>query len=65
MYLVGEFCIGTNRGDGRRNGPVKERKQVYNSKIEKWVKIDTTTGKIIGVKKDGDPYKGVQRKGKK
>jgi hypothetical protein len=24
-------------------------------------KIDTTTGKIIGVKKDGEPYKGVKR----
>jgi len=38
---------------------------VFNSKTGKWVKIDTETGKIIGVKKDGEPYKGVRGKGKR
>lgn len=62
--VFGGIRIGKNRGDDQRDGSVKGRKQVFNSKIGKWVKIDTTTGKIIGVKKDGEPYKGVRGKGK-
>lgn len=53
--------MGTNTGDDGRKGAVKGRKQAFNPKTEKWVKIDTTTGKFIGVKKDGEPYKGVSK----
>lgn len=65
-YLIncfhnGENCMGTNTGDDGRKGAVKGRKQVFNPKTEKWVKIDTTTGKFVGVKKDGEPYKGVSK----
>lgn len=57
--------MGKNTGDDQRDGSVKGRKQAFNPQIKKWVKIDTGTGKIIGVKKDGDPYKGVRGKGKR
>lgn len=49
-------------GDGHRNGPVKERIQVHNPKNDRWVKIDTTTHKIIDVKHDTKPFKGVTKK---
>ncbi len=45
-----------------RRGPVRERYQVYNPRIGKWVKYDSRTGRIVGVKKDGLPYKGVRKK---
>lgn len=41
---------------------VKNRFQVYNPKIKRWVKIDSKTGRIISVKSDGKPYKGVRRR---
>ncbi len=45
-----------------RRGAERERYQAYIPKIKKWVKIDSRTGKIIGVKKDGLPYKGVRKR---
>lgn len=42
-------------------GAIKSRKQVYNPKIEKWVKINTETGKIMAVKKDGKKFKSVRK----
>jgi len=60
----GENCMGTNTGDDRRNGSVKGKNQVFNPKTGKWVKMDTTTGKFVSVKKDGEPYKGVRKKKK-
>lgn len=49
------------KGDGHRNGAVKDRSQTYNSKTETWVKRDTDTGKFMDVKSDGKPFKGVRR----
>jgi hypothetical protein len=48
-------------GDGHRNGAVKERTQVFNSKTEQWVKRDTNTGQFIDVNQNGQPHKGVRR----
>jgi len=49
------------KGDGHRNGAVKDRSQTYNPKNETWVKRDKDTGKFMDVKSDGKPFKGVRR----
>lgn len=48
-------------GDGRRNGMVKKRSQVYNPKIDRYVKRDADTGQFMDVKSDGKPFKGVRK----
>ena len=50
--------MGGNTGKGHRNGPVKNRKQVYNSKTKQYIKINTKTGKIMASKKTS--FKGVR-----
>ncbi len=49
------------KGDGHRNGAVKDRSQTYNAKNETWVKRDTDTGRFMDVKSDGRPFKGIRR----
>ncbi len=49
------------KGDGHRNGAVRDRSQTYNPVTEQWVKRDTETGKFMDVKKDGEPFKGVTK----
>lgn len=49
------------KGDGHRNGAVRERSQTLNPKTNQWVKRDTGTGKFIDVKQDGTPFKGVRK----
>lgn len=49
------------KGDGHRNGAVRDRSQTYNTKNETWVKRDTDTGRFMDVKSDGKPFKGVRR----
>lgn len=55
--------MATNRtsGDNRRHGAIKQRSQVFNPKIEQWVKRDTNTGKFMEVKQDDIPFKGVKK----
>lgn len=48
-------------GDGHRNGQVKGRAQVYNGKIDRWIKVDTETRKFMDQKQNGDPFKGVRK----
>ena len=48
-------------GDGQRRGAVTGRSQVYNDKIDRWVKRDTETGQFISQRRDGDPFKGVRK----
>lgn len=48
-------------GDGHRNGMVKKRSQVYNPKIDRYVKRDVDTGQFMDVKSDGKPFKGVRK----
>jgi hypothetical protein len=47
-------------GDGHRNGAVKGRSQ-FEMPNGHWAKRDTTTGRIIDVKHDNDPFKGVRK----
>lgn len=49
------------KGDGHRNGAVRDRSQTYNPKTESWVKRDTGTGRFIDQKADRKPFKGVTR----
>lgn len=49
------------KGDGHRNGAVRERSQTLNPKTNQWVKRDAGTGKFIDVKQDGTPFKGVRK----
>jgi len=55
--------MATNRpsGDNHRNGAVKGRSQVFNGKIERFVKRDSETGKFMDVKSDSKPFKGVSK----
>lgn len=51
--------------DGSRKGAVKERSQVYNPKIDSWVKRDSETGRFLDVKtSDNSPFKGVTKEKK-
>lgn len=40
------------KGDGHRNGAVRDRSQTYNPKTETWVKRDSDTGRFMDVKKE-------------
>ena len=48
------------KGDGHRNGAVKERSQTQTL-AGQWVKRDTNTGRFMDVKQDGTPFKGVRK----
>lgn len=48
-------------GDGHRNGPVKGRSQVFNTKTETWVKRNSSDGRFMDGKADGNPFKGVRK----
>lgn len=51
--------------DGSRKGAVRERSQVYNPKIDSWVKRDSETGRFLDVKtSDNSPFKGVTKEKK-
>ena len=45
-----------------RKGAVRNRIQFYNPKVKRWVKMDTKKGRIISVKSDKKPYKGITKK---
>ncbi len=55
--------MATNKpyGDNHRNGAVTDRSQVYNDKIDRWIKRDSTTGQFMDQKQDGTPFKGVTK----
>jgi hypothetical protein len=52
--------VAKNTGSGSRKGAVKERVQALNPVTKRYVKIDTSTGRIIDHKKTAGPYKGVR-----
>lgn len=58
--LVEEAAMAKNTGEGSRKGAVKERVQALNPVTQRYVKIDTTTGRIIDHKKSEGPYKGIR-----
>ncbi|WP_165503534.1 hypothetical protein [Pedobacter hiemivivus] len=49
------------KGDGHRNGAIRDRSQTHNPKTDQWVKRDADTGRFMDVKKDGTPFKGVTK----
>jgi hypothetical protein len=49
------------KGDGHRNGAVKDRSQVQNPKNGIWTKRDSDSGQFIDQKSDGTPFKGVRK----
>ena len=57
-------AMAKNTKKGYRIGPVDDRSQVLNPKTDQFVKRDTTTGKFIDFKQDGQPFKGVRRQKK-
>jgi hypothetical protein len=48
--------------ENEKMGYQKNRIQVYNPKIGRWVKIDTETGRVLSVKSDKKPYKGIRKR---
>lgn len=48
------------KGDGHRNGAVRERSQTQTPSGH-WVKRDAKTGQFMDVKSDGAPFKGVRK----
>ncbi len=53
--------MAKNTGHNSRHGEIRGRSQVKNPRTEEWVKRDDHTGRFIGVKQDGQPFKGVRR----
>lgn len=49
------------KGDGHRNGAVRDRSQVKNPQNDNWTKRDTNTGRFMYQKQDGKPFKGVRK----
>lgn len=49
------------KGDGRRQGAVRERSQTYNPQNDRWTKRDAGSGRFMDQKMDGKPFKGVRR----
>lgn len=49
------------KGDGHRQGAVRDRSQVFNPKTGHWTKRDTGTGQFIDQKSDDTPFKGVRK----
>jgi hypothetical protein len=47
---------------GKLRGAISKRVQALNPVTKKWVKIDTSTGRIVDHKRTPGPYKGVRRK---
>lgn len=58
-HWVGD-AVGTNTGEGSRKGAVKGRVQALNPVTKRYVKIDTSSGRIIDHKKTAGPYKGIR-----
>ncbi len=48
------------KGDGHRNGAVRDRSQVLNTKTGHYTKRDDDTGRFMDVKSDGGKFKGVR-----
>lgn len=48
------------KGDGHRNGAVRERSQTQTPS-GLWVKRNSNTGRFMDVKSGGTPFKGVRK----
>ena len=47
---------------GKLKGAISHRVQALNPVTKKWVKIDTSTGRIVNHKRTSGPYKGIRKK---
>jgi hypothetical protein len=58
-----ETAMATNppKGDGHRNGAVRDRSQFKNPVNNRYYKRDAETGRIMDGKSDRDPFKGVRK----
>jgi hypothetical protein len=56
----GRMATNPPKGDGHRNGAVRDRSQTQTPSGY-WVKRDTNTGRFMDVKSDGKPFKGVTK----
>jgi len=51
------------RGDGKREGAVKKRAQVFSGRNKRFTKVDTTTGRFIDqMAKKWRAFKGIKKK---
>jgi hypothetical protein len=48
-------------GDGHRLGAVKQRSQIFNDKIGRFIKRDTESGRFLNIKYDHKPFKEVRK----
>lgn len=55
------MAVNKPYGDNKRIGAVKDRSQVFNERIDRYVKRDSETGRFMDVKSDGKPFKGVRK----
>ncbi len=53
--------MAKNTGNDYRNGAVRDRSQAWNPVTENWTKRDSTTGRFLDQKADGEPFKGVRK----
>ncbi len=60
MCFVEVIQMSKNTGASSRIGAVKERAQAKNPVTDRYVKIDTSTGRILDQKKTPGPYKGIK-----
>lgn len=51
--------MAVNTKEGKRRGIIKNRKQVYNSKTGRYIKINTETGKFVS--NSEKPYKAIRK----
>lgn len=56
-----EMATNPPKGDGHRNGAVRDRSQTYNLQNDRWTKRDAESGKFIDQKADPKPFKGVRK----
>ena len=54
------MATNKNTHDGHREGAVRDRSQ-FQIPSGQWAKRDRDTGRILDVKADNDPFKGVSR----
>lgn len=54
------MAINKPYGDNHRIGAVKQRSQ-FQTPYGLWAKRDSVTGRIMDIKQDGTPFKGVRK----
>lgn len=55
------MAVNKPKGDNKRIGAVKKRSQIYNDKIDLYIKRNADNGRFMDVKSDGTKFKGVRK----